>query len=102
MSTGPTIELKAHRIVFFSQLDEGAFFTWVKKLPCVSKVEGKGEVLLIRVLESKVDEHALRELLALFHRYDIDMKQLGAFDSSEFAHWFRKTGTYWYKSVFGS
>jgi len=41
--TTPTIELKARATLFFSQLDETAFFEWLKKLPCVSKFEGKGE-----------------------------------------------------------
>ena len=96
------IELKAQRTRFFSQLDEGTFFAWLKELPCVSTVEGRGDLLFIRVIESKVDEYALRELLALFRRYGIDMKQLAVFDKQEFAHWFHNRDAYWYKSVFGS
>ena len=102
VTTAPTIELKAQRTVFFSRLDESAFFYWLKKLPCVSRFEGKGDILFIRVVESKVDEYALRDLLALFWRYGIDMKQLAVFDKREFAHWFHKRTAYWYKSVFGS
>jgi hypothetical protein len=97
-----TVELKAQATPFFSQLDETAFFEWLKKLPCISKVEGRGETLSIRVLESKVDEYAMRELLALFQRYKIDMKQLSIFDKQDFAGWFHNTEAYWYESVFGS
>lgn len=102
MSTTATIELKAERTFFFSQLDEDAFFHWLKKLPCVSSVEGKGDTLFIRVLESKVDESGFRELLALFWRYDVNMRQLTALDKREFAHWLHNKDAYWYRSVFGS
>jgi hypothetical protein len=102
MTPETTVELKAQRTRFFSQLDERAFFGWLKKLSCVSDVEGKGDTLFIRVLESKVDEYALRELLALFQRYGISMNQLGVFDKPEFADWFQNRGAYWHKSVFGS
>lgn len=102
MTTATTVELKAQATRFFSRLDEDAFFEWLKKLPCVSEFEGKGDTLFIRVLKSKVDEYALRELLALFQRYRIDMKQLSAFDKRGFADWFHSRKAYWYESVFGS
>jgi hypothetical protein len=91
------IELKAHATRFFSQLDEDAFFAWLKKLPCVSAIEGRGDVLFIQVVEPKVDEYALRDLLALFWRYGIDMKQLSIFDRPKFARWFHNADAYWYK-----
>jgi hypothetical protein len=97
MTTTPTIELKAQKTRFFSRLDEEAFFTWLEKLPCVSKVEGKGDTVFIRVLESKVEECALRELLALFRRYGVGMKQLAVFDKQEFARWFHNRDAYWYE-----
>jgi hypothetical protein len=99
------IELKAKGTHFFSQLDESAFFGWLKKLqkcPWLSEIEGKGDTLSIRVVRSKVDEYALRELLALFRRYGISMKQLSALDKQEFAEWFHDRNAYWHESVFGS
>jgi hypothetical protein len=71
MATATTVELEARSTHFFSRLDEDAFFEWLNKLPCVSTFEGKGATLFIRILKSKVDEYALRDLLALFHRYGI-------------------------------
>jgi hypothetical protein len=99
--TAVALELTAQELCFFSQLDEDAFFEWLKKLRCVSKFEGKGEALVIRVLNAKVDEFALRELLALFHRYGLDMKQLSIFDKRGCAGWFHNKEAYWYESVFG-
>ncbi|HEY9142010.1 MAG TPA: hypothetical protein VIN93_14025 [Bryobacteraceae bacterium] len=100
MTTANTVELKAQVACFFSQLDEDAFFEWLKKLPCVLNVEGKGDTLFIRVLKSRVDEYALRDLLALFQRYRIDMKQLSTFDKRGFSNWFHNKNAYWYESVF--
>jgi hypothetical protein len=102
MADAPLIELKAQGTVFFSQLDEAAFFAWLEKLPCVSGFAGRGDILFIQVHVSKVDEYGLRDLLALFWRYGVDMKQLAAFDKQEFAHWFHNRNAYWHKSVFGS
>lgn len=101
MTTATTVELKAQATCFFSRLDEEAFFGWLKKLPSVSTFEGKGDTLSIRVDKSKVDKDALRELLALFQRYGIDMKQLSIFDKRGFADWFHNREAYWHKSVFG-
>lgn len=96
------VELKAKATRFGSALDEAAFFEWLQKLSCVSEFEGRGDTLYIRIGSSKVDEAGLRELLALFRRYRVDMKQLAVFDKPEFSHWLRDERAYWHKSVFGS
>jgi hypothetical protein len=46
-------------------------------------MEGFGEELYIDVDRSKLTEMDLREMLALFYRYNIDMKQLELFLSDE-------------------
>jgi hypothetical protein len=92
VTTATIVELKARATFFHSQLDGAAFFEWLKKLPCVLTFEEKGDTLYIRVLQSRVDEYALRELLALFQRSRIDMKQLRVFDKRGFAGWFHNHG----------
>jgi hypothetical protein len=94
------IILIARSVWYYSQYDEDAFFGWLDKLKCVSKYDGKGDVLYIHIHTHAVDESALRELLAVFHRYNIDMKQLTIFDRKEFALWFRSEKSYWFRSVF--
>jgi len=94
--------LVARSVWFYSKSDEAAFFEWLDKLTCVSKYEGKGGALYIEVRPETVSEAALRELLALFHRYGIDKKQLVAFDRQEFGHWFRNEKSYWFLEVFGA
>lgn len=96
-----TIGLEATNVRFFSTHDESAFFEWLDKIKCVQKYEGRGSTLHITVNTVAVDEEALRELLALFHRYGIAMQQLITFDRPEFTRWFRDTRAYWYSSIFG-
>ena len=95
------VELEATGVRFFSQGDEAAFFSWLGKLDCVERYEGRGLTLFISVDAAAVDEDGLRELLALFRRYGVELKQLSAFDRSPFADWFRSEQAYWHKEIFG-
>ncbi|RQR33948.1 hypothetical protein DIE04_22680 [Burkholderia sp. Bp8994] len=92
--------LSAKRVWYYSECDESAFFEWLDKLPCVKRYEGELDVLSIYVDQAKVDESALRELLALFRRYAVEMKQLRVFDRNAFASWFRDPRAYWHAAVF--
>lgn len=95
------VELQATGVRYFSQGDEAAFFRWLKELPFVDHFEGRGLTLYIKVDSLAVDEEGLRELLALFHRYNVDLAQLVVFDRDEFVDWFRRADAYWYKDIFG-
>lgn len=96
-----TVELEAASVRFFSHGDEGAFFGWLDKLPFVERYEGRGRTLYISVNSAAVDEDGLREMLALFRRYGVELRQLAVFDRDEFADWFRNEQAYWYADVFG-
>jgi hypothetical protein len=102
MNIGVTnIQLEAKDVRFFSQGDESAFFAWLDKLPFVERYQGRGRILYISVNSAAVDENGLREMLALFRRYGIELKQLAVFDREEFADWFRYPQAYWYRDIFG-
>ena len=92
--------LTAKRVWYYSENDEAAFFEWLDKLACVERYEGEQDVLHIHIDKTKVDEFALRELLSLFRRYAVDMKQLRVFDYDEFAAWFRDPHAYWHALIF--
>lgn len=96
------ISLEAKTVHYYSPSDEAAMFEWLNKLTCVVKYHGKGDILFIEVDPRLVDDLALRELLALFSRYDIDMKQLAQFDKDKFSEWFRSKKAYWFNAVFGN
>ena len=86
---------------FRSPNDEAAFFGWLDRISSVTKYEGQGDTLYISVRKSQVDEEQLTDLLALFFRYQVDMKQLVALEKPEFSTWLRDKKAYWAESVFG-
>ncbi|RZI62653.1 MAG: hypothetical protein EOP37_01480 [Rubrivivax sp.] len=94
------ILLEATGVRFYSQYDEAVFFKWLRDLPCVVNFEGRGLTVFITVRLEALDEDALRDLLALFHRYGIEKRQLAQFDRAEFSDWFRSPVAYWYSEIF--
>jgi hypothetical protein len=87
---------------YYSQGDERAFFEWVNRISCVLKVVGSGPELRIHVRSRRVSHDCLRELIALFHRYQGAMRQLAQFENPSNRKWFRNPSAYWYRSVFSS
>ncbi len=95
------IVLKVHNMEYLSRLDEDMFFEWLGKLSCVQNCEGVGDGLQITVSTSKVDDACLRELIALFYRYQIGLKQLAVFQDDKRRKWFSDSHKYWFSEVFG-
>ena len=92
------ITLRATDVVYFSVKDEEAFFAWLRNIKCVADFNGVGPNLAIRV-QPPADTD-LRELIALFFRYNIDRRQLAQFLNPQNASWFRDTTAYWHAAVF--
>ena len=67
----------------------------------MDRYEGRGLTLFILANADAGNEYGLRELLTLFRRYGVELKQLFVFDCSEFANWFRSEQAYWYAEIFG-
>jgi hypothetical protein len=97
---GGSIELLGTRVRFYSQLDETAFFEWLKNIRCTKGVRGSGEHICIDINIEELTAEDLRDLLAIFYRYKINMKQLLALNKPEFHAWFHNKNAYWYKDVF--
>jgi hypothetical protein len=93
------IELSCHRVLFYAPGDEGAFFRWVNSIDGVQGVVGIGEEIRFRV-PRVVPDATLRELLAVFFRYQIDMTQLAQFVLPSNQSWFMAPNTYWHNHVF--
>ena len=91
--------LKCHETMFYSQLDETLFFDGLKEISAVKKLEGVGSDLLLSV-PSRLPDKALRELLGLFFRYHVDMRQLAPFLTEKNQLWFHDPEKYWFKKVF--
>jgi hypothetical protein len=86
---------------YYSQGDERAFWEWVKRISCVHRVWGSGNELYLEIPRRRISDACLRELLALFRRYGIEMTQLAQFESTSNRKWFKNPSKAWYQAVFG-
>lgn len=97
---GSMIELECRQVTFYSQHDEACFFAWAEAIPAISSVSGRGQSVLLTVKSKSISDRSLRELLALFQRYKISMRQLAQFRSLKNQAWFAVPDKFWSKSVF--
>lgn len=87
-------------VPYYSQSDETAFFNWLNSIACVSEIQGYGSSLEITVHSTTIPEEDLRELIAIFSRYQVDLKQLRVFETAENASWFTQNNrAYWHKKL---
>lgn len=93
--------LQASDIVYYSPLDERAFFEWLDKSPIVDSYEARQQALKISVNVDIDEKWDLAEFPALYDRYNIDMRQLRALNAGPFASWFSSAERWWYAAVFG-
>lgn len=88
-------------MLFFSQGDERSFFEFARCIKGVRKIEGVADEIHLHVLPRLSDE-SLRDILGLFQRYKIEMRQLKQFETAKNGKWFRDGQKYWFKKVFGA
>lgn len=93
--------LKCKGVMFYSQGDERSFFEFAESIKGVRKVEGVGDEIRIHVL-ARLSDRSLRDLLALFRRYEIEMGQLRQFLTVRNRKWFGDAGKFWFKGVFAN
>jgi len=60
--------------------DERAHFEWMRRISCVRDVRGEGPRLYMAIAEAEVTTEDLRELKALYRRYEGDVAQLARLD----------------------
>lgn len=90
------IYLNCSGVHFDSQLDEKHLFEWAIEIPGVLRCEP--ETLMVRTNVSQV---SLRDLLALFRRYQIPMAQLAQFRRTKNEGWFSAPQMYSNSRMFG-
>ena len=85
---------------YFSQNDETAMFEWLGRITVVDNVTGEGSDLIIRLKRAPTDNQ-LRDLLALFFRYQMDMTPLAVLRTAKNESWFLDQGNFWFDAIFG-
>ena len=92
--------LACKRVVFYSPADEAGFFAFAERIPAVRRVQGVGDSILLHVA-ARPSAAALRDLLALFHRYHIrGMSQFATSVTPANAAWLTDPSAYWHRRVF--
>ena len=95
------IKLICKSVWYYSSKDEDAFFEWINKISVIEKYDGRLDELYLYINNKKISDQDLEELLALFYRYKIDMKQLAVFLNKKNKDWFfDNRQAYWHKKVF--
>ena len=89
-------------VKYYCLKDEDAFFEWIKKINCINEVSGIGQELYLHISVDKISDQNLDDLIGLFYRYKIDMKQLARFLTNTNKSWFYDNKkAFWHKKVFG-
>lgn len=88
-------------VKFYSFKDEDAFFEWIKKIDCIVETSAELKKLYLHIDTAKMDDTNLDDLIGLFYRYKIDMKQLAQFLTRKNKEWFYDKKAFWFKKVFG-
>ncbi len=102
MTKKNVIYLTCKRVIFYSQLDEEKFFEWLQSIKAIIRVDGVGDKLYLYCKNKTISDEDLREIIALFYRYKVDMKQLAIFLNNKNKTWFLGSPRgYWHRKVFG-
>ncbi len=73
------IYLTCKRVIYYSILDEEMFFEWLKKIKCISNIEGAKDELYLDLIDKDMTYEDMKNFIAIFYRYKIDMTQLAKF-----------------------
>lgn len=95
------VELAVRDISFYSQGDQDAFFQWLNRIPGVEGYRGQRSTLLLAANPNIGEEWDPVEFVALYRRYNIDMKELRVLFTSRLDPWYRDPERYWYNEIFG-
>ncbi|MBY0550921.1 MAG: hypothetical protein K2W95_26825 [Candidatus Obscuribacterales bacterium] len=85
---------------FYCQLDEDHFFNWLQEIEGVKEVRGHLTDLTIYLSVPVLTDAALRDLIGLLYRYDVQMSVLRSQLTPRNEHWFKDPDKYWYEKIF--
>ena len=94
------IELECKGLPFYSSQDEASFFSWAESISAVLSVSGKGGSIILMLKSKSISDRSLRELIGLFRRYRISMRQLAQFRTEKNQHWFSDPTAFWFSTTF--
>lgn len=90
------VRLDCSGVHFGSQLDEKHMFEWAMKIPCA--VRWDQDTLIVDSLD--LSDADLYDLIALFRRYGVSLRQLAQFRSAKNEAWLCDPQKYWHEGMF--
>lgn len=84
----------------FRRGDEQCFFDFLSRIRAVRKIDCVSDEIYLHV-SSRIPDKSLRELLALFHRYRIEMRQLKQFRTDRNSDRYENKQKFWARKIFG-
>ena len=91
------VRLDCSGVTFGSHLDERHLFEWAMQIS--GAVRWEQDTLVLK--SPTLSQASLRDLLALFSRYQIPIQQLAQFRNSKNEAWFAAPQMVWHSRVFG-
>jgi hypothetical protein len=93
------IHLTTKPIHFWSKNDELSFLGWVERIRCVAAHDGTAFWEEIKIM-ARPTNGELHDLIGLFTRYGIPLKQLAQFVDKRNEAYFRTPTRDWYAAMF--
>lgn len=91
--------LVAASVSYRTSNDERAFLDWLYRIEGVDRVQSAGGDVRVHVRRD-IDEPALRDLVALFFRYGVDLTQIPKVFSVDAHAWLLDRSGYWFGAMF--
>jgi hypothetical protein len=80
---------------FGSDLDERAFFEWIKAIDGVETIKGLGRCIQLSIKHQRFDDNAMRRMISLYYRYNINFETLRVLINKDNEEWIMRPSTYW-------
>jgi len=68
--------LLCKKVKFYSNNDEAAFFEWIEKIECIDSISAAHDELYLDLVERELNIDDINDLIGLFARYQIELRQL--------------------------
>lgn len=94
------MKLMTDLTTFYSNGDEQRFFHGLRENPGVSGCCGIAQQLEITIVQRRLNHDALRDLIALFRRYQIPLSPLSILADKTRFEWLKEQTASWYESMF--
>ena len=89
------------KVKFYSEKDREACCDWLKKITCIHDIEVFEKDFYLKLSKRVLNFTELDNLIGIFYRYKIDLKQLAQFVNTKNRKWFYDNKVaFWHKKMF--